>query len=596
MTSTDFSSEIHCTLEKVSLFQNPQYEALSYTWGDSRDTRPIRINGEIVRVRTNLEAALRRLRAEGHIKLWVDALCINQSDDEEKALQVRQMKSIYSKASSVIAWVGVEAEESSRVLDVMLLLSNGAPWKSIQATWREDRFDFWAALKAFLRRPFWSRVWIIQETSVPLNLSIQCGPRHISWDTISRASSQLVFQPMTDSIYHVMAFREAFQSSAPVTLLKALFDTQNFLATDLRDKIYALINLAYDGTKLVPHLSYYQNVQDVFRGLANSILFKNKCSDIISLRQRDGLELENLPSWVPDWSRMNSAYRPWQKELLFEEARSFTFLSDTNSLPYYYFLPGEFYLLKTPRPRIDSQGNLRISGWIIDTVNRLTTSLKDEAFTETSTAPENQTTPLASQPNPYSGKMGDAIAKCLCLGMAFPKGMPRVGDLKCPQGISILQRDYQQILDWFSVNKSFTIAGQSFETYLTKQTPALKKWLATGAFLVSDLVATYQPGKLWLSPLDLDWGRPLFEGVLEKYFYHLNEILQEGMRLFVSDRGYLGMAHQQTRPGDNFCVLSDCRMPVVLRKCEGGYKVVGEAYLHDFTFDKILNAQEFVIC
>jgi hypothetical protein len=83
LTVKDFYSEI-CTLEKVSLLQNPQYEALSYTWSGLKDTQPIRINDETAHVPANLEAALRHLRAGENIKLWVDAVCINQNDKERK--------------------------------------------------------------------------------------------------------------------------------------------------------------------------------------------------------------------------------------------------------------------------------------------------------------------------------------------------------------------------------------------------------------------------------------------------------------------------------------------------------------------------------
>ena len=65
------------------------------------------------------------------------------------------------------------------------------------------------------------------------------------------------------------------------------------------------------------------------------------------------------------------------------------------------------------------------------------------------------------------------------------------------------------------------------------------------------------------------------------------------MRFFTSDRGYIGMAHPQASPGDKSCVLLGCGMPIALRKCERSYKVIGEAYLHDFQFDEVLNVQTY---
>jgi hypothetical protein len=78
------------------------YVALSYTWGDPKDTKQIYVNEVPMDVTTNLEAALRVLREkepiEAGIKIWIDALCINQTDNEEKGVQVRRMRDIYQKA------------------------------------------------------------------------------------------------------------------------------------------------------------------------------------------------------------------------------------------------------------------------------------------------------------------------------------------------------------------------------------------------------------------------------------------------------------------------------------------------------------------
>jgi hypothetical protein len=198
-------------------------------------------------------------------------------------------------------------------------------------------FGFQNALEAFLRRPYWSRGWIIQETSVPSELIVQNGSSHVPWATISPVLNMIEFRQMMSSIHSIRAFREAFQSSAPLTLLKVLFNSRDFLATDPRDMIYAPIYLAHDGTKLVPLPNYYQNVQEVFRELAISILFKAKHLDIISLRQSDGIELENLPSWVPNWSRLKSAYRPWQKGPLSNKMCHFTDCETDNSPHHYLF-------------------------------------------------------------------------------------------------------------------------------------------------------------------------------------------------------------------------------------------------------------------
>lgn len=84
-----------------------RYEALSYVWGSSETPCSIFVNGLSIRIGYNLYVALRHLRSRHRRKLlWVDALCINQGDDVEKATQVAQMASIYSKAWRTVIWLG----------------------------------------------------------------------------------------------------------------------------------------------------------------------------------------------------------------------------------------------------------------------------------------------------------------------------------------------------------------------------------------------------------------------------------------------------------------------------------------------------------
>jgi hypothetical protein len=96
--------EISCRTSRAELSHCPDYEALSYTWGDSNVTDEISCNGQGQRVATNLRAALRRLRYPSRPrKLWIDAICVNQGLNE-RSQQVRVMSQIYSKARQVVIW------------------------------------------------------------------------------------------------------------------------------------------------------------------------------------------------------------------------------------------------------------------------------------------------------------------------------------------------------------------------------------------------------------------------------------------------------------------------------------------------------------
>ncbi len=97
------SDELECHLEHASLDEDPSYEALSYTWGDRSDISSIKLNNHHFRVRRNLAIALEHLcEGERTLKIWVDAVCINQRGEAERSMQVRQMKKIYEKAQKVV--------------------------------------------------------------------------------------------------------------------------------------------------------------------------------------------------------------------------------------------------------------------------------------------------------------------------------------------------------------------------------------------------------------------------------------------------------------------------------------------------------------
>jgi hypothetical protein len=82
----------------VDLDSQPEYRALSYEWGSSTPTVTIQCNDSNFEVTTNLAAALHRLRKlDGPKIFWIDALCINQKDLEERNQQVAQMGRIYSQ-------------------------------------------------------------------------------------------------------------------------------------------------------------------------------------------------------------------------------------------------------------------------------------------------------------------------------------------------------------------------------------------------------------------------------------------------------------------------------------------------------------------
>ncbi|KAF2269172.1 heterokaryon incompatibility, partial [Lojkania enalia] len=127
------------------------YEALSYTWGGQGLTEPIFCNGKSLLITKNLHSALLKLRLRQESRLlWVDAICINQLDLNEKNKQIPLMMDIYKLAARVIVWLGSEADDSSLALTSMQFLDT-------------TLLRVYESQSAVFGRPWFRRSWIRQE-------------------------------------------------------------------------------------------------------------------------------------------------------------------------------------------------------------------------------------------------------------------------------------------------------------------------------------------------------------------------------------------------------------------------------------------------
>jgi Heterokaryon incompatibility protein (HET) len=188
-----FDDAICCTLTHADLAAQPQYEALSYAWGDSSNTKPITLDGFRFQVTVGLESALRHLRLENGVrKLWADAVCINQKDLGERNSQVALMRKIYQRAWKVLVWLGNELEEEddlTKTLDegtpnpmapafslVKLLTESADGFLGVLARESEELMTSnMIRLIQLMHRPWFSRLWILQEVAVASTVDVVCG-------------------------------------------------------------------------------------------------------------------------------------------------------------------------------------------------------------------------------------------------------------------------------------------------------------------------------------------------------------------------------------------------------------------------------------
>ncbi|KAG6354961.1 hypothetical protein INS49_004042 [Diaporthe citri] len=172
----DFDDTINLELATVSLASNPkpQYDALSYVWGQEQCQTPAFVNGRPVTVTSNLDIALRYFRHQHDEKtLWVDAVCINQKDNMEKGPQVQMMGQIYSKAAQVLVWLGPAADGSDELLERM---SQGLTEEEIADPTLQN------ASLALMGQPWFTRIWVQQEIALAArDPTMRCGRHALSW-------------------------------------------------------------------------------------------------------------------------------------------------------------------------------------------------------------------------------------------------------------------------------------------------------------------------------------------------------------------------------------------------------------------------------
>ncbi|KAF5697604.1 heterokaryon incompatibility protein [Fusarium mundagurra] len=113
-------TKLEGSLHPISLDLRPAYLALSYVWGDAKNTQSMAVDGHEVAVTVNLAYALRCARLpDKPVVIWADALCIDQANDEEKSVQIQLMGAIYQNAYKVLAWLGASDHDSDHAIDIL---------------------------------------------------------------------------------------------------------------------------------------------------------------------------------------------------------------------------------------------------------------------------------------------------------------------------------------------------------------------------------------------------------------------------------------------------------------------------------------------
>lgn len=510
-------------------------------WGQRADEKEIVIVDQRISVTENLFAALQRLRHPTLERtIWIDQLCINQSDNLERSRQVAMMRDIYRRCSSCIIWLGELGDISSEAAaDVFEFIKEIAAIPAIPyvklPTLLQDTPTGEAARVAYATfamygNPWWSQVWTIQEAIIPLNAVFVWGHLSVSRHDILalppllkgeffhthfsesfRAKRQQHHELLRRMLYPIHGFIHSSTHDGPLDLLMRWRHRE---ATDPRDKVYALMGLLPD--EALPAARTYD-----YQAPAAS-LFANVTFDL--MQEEGGLrpligscelphQTVGLPSWAIDFGTSNRL------------------------------------------------GQRQLKWW--------NHSHRYRQFSATGTR-----------------KMGASLAddgKVLCLTGSFVDEIEVVGHVySVPDDELILPRKmHNTIKEWESMYQEWrTLHAVSVHEY-----PSGESWESAFArTIVGDLIMEEFPIER-TTYADLNFRMEL-ENALFNESSHPSFTSVCGMvpnqKLFITRKGYMGIGLEDTSVGDETWILHGRQVPFILRKTGNAdeHMLVGDAYVH----------------
>ncbi|KAF5557155.1 heterokaryon incompatibility protein het-6 [Fusarium phyllophilum] len=299
---------IYCELMVLYIDSAPTYEALSYTWGDSSITETITMTTQGFEtmqqfsITSNCFSALKRLRYEDKPRvLWIDALAIDQSNLDERNHQVSLMSKIYSQAAGVIVYLGESADDSDLAIEFIMECYDPSPDNTSLSFPKSD--TLMDALQNFFLRPWFTRVWVIQEVFLSSDKTVYCGGIEIPWSAMENFKHYLVNARLQFRLPYVVskASKSPAAEDAASFMFYALLDSRHCEATDPRDKIYSLLPIIHSHNRALDLIPRYQDSPaKVYTDCALSIL--PSCGWSLLYAVQGNSRTENLPSWVPDWN------------------------------------------------------------------------------------------------------------------------------------------------------------------------------------------------------------------------------------------------------------------------------------------------------
>ncbi|KAI1119264.1 heterokaryon incompatibility protein-domain-containing protein [Nemania sp. NC0429] len=562
-------SAVRCEIIHYSLTDPPPYIAISYAWGDPDDKRDVQVGSVKIPVAVSLFGALDAVRKRGEdVLVWVDALCIDQQNRDERSSQVQQMAEIYAKAREVAIWLGPSENDSELAIELLqdIAIARDDFREIADLLFSPSQLRAVGAVVSLFQRDYWKRLWVVQEVYNAKTIKVYCGNSPcIPW-VIYKKAAHVFKQHKRDLDLHFSAnslpqnrrlsglqsslsHSQALVYEGPSSLydygsldglgeealLNVVRACRRKLASEPRDKIFGILGILPDAIQKLFTVDYNLSVKVIYTNVVDFLLNSTERLDVIceSIHFPKQTSITQLPSWVPDWSQ----------------------IPDVTALGYLYDYAAAGDTLAGYRLLGERRNELEVSAILVDTVRthgiavgtRCTLADYLMAFLHWhAILMEN----ISSGSFSFRESMEDAFCRTLCLGQVPPK--TKNGS-----------RPY-------SPSEWRRICYHTFAAQLQSRLP----WII------------------------LDKQLQQYVNMGEEYVSDMREFLQSnfgarmmGRCLILTERDHIGMGSGFVLPDDLIIIPLGCRTPIIIRN-EGNkserYRFVGDLYLDGYMDGEVI--------
>ena len=551
--SLKLKEQPQCFLETASLDDDPQFEALSYAWGDPNLTRPIRLENREWYATNNLEAGLRYLRSPSEdMVIWVDALCIDESSIDERNSQVLLMKTIYSNATRVKVWLGEPTLGSDDALAILEHMGRNIPFRDIRLHGKELNEQHARYLDELMNRPWWTRVWVQQEHTLAQDVTLHCGFRSLEVTEILKAEGLMDFikgwegrliscmQAISDSLLLHWHYNGTgrYGLTFAVVLAQGCFKK----CTDVRDSIYGFLGFAEEDVVDAIKPDYSIPLEDVLRRTAVQHISCTRSLSFLNFTTLKTKDERLVPTWVPDWPRLGP-----------------------------YDLSNPTQNLK----RIEWTRRIQRFDTILDFKACATRSLCFDSLYENTVVLNGQ----------CSGEVTEVSSDAIRFA---PDGSASLGHL-----IEVIE-SWLKFFDQFADHTVFPSSTEGRESPFWRILIG-NHFFAGGRRWRNCKKTDYEAYEAYEAFLhDLVARRSSSEEASD--YWASFGVAGAHRRIFATNRGYIGLGPAEMQKGDHVYILSGGKVPYLLRPVSGPrprtFELVGDCYLHGIMYGEAAGTDE----